>query len=121
MLIVIAQPAAVFAPNLLPPNTDILFWKFAINDYESANRDHELEYNIFIAWLHECEKMYPKPPKVILVYLWGSPFHFDENNQIFNPVFEIHAHLAKEIDFVVGFVNLASHFDELQVNTISGL
>ena len=73
--------AAMFAPNLVPPNTDVLIWEFTINDYGRGitNVDEE-QRSIFIAWLHGCEKMYPKPPKVLLVYLWGYPFDPDENN-----------------------------------------
>jgi len=115
--------AAVFAPNLVPPNTDVLMWEFAINDYgyRGINNRDEQARSIFLAWLHEVQKMYPKPPKVILVYLWKRPFNLDDNNQVINPVFQAHAHLAKEFDFVVGFVNLASYCDELQVNTTADL
>jgi hypothetical protein len=109
---------AVFAPNFLPHETDLLFWEFAINDY-GYNLPEEFrvqqERSVFIAWLREVEKMSPRPPKVILIYLWRSPFglNFKETHLINNPVYESHAQLAKEFDFVVGHVNLASYFDEL--------
>jgi len=110
--------SAIFASNFLPPQTDLLLWEFAINDYTyNANipRQNRIqqERSILIAWLREVEKMGPKPPKLVLVYLWKKPFEFNEKQEIYNPVYEAHAQLAKEFDFVVGHINLASYFDEL--------
>lgn len=110
--------SAIFAPNFFPPQTDLLLWEFAINDYAyGANiprENHiEQERSMLIAWLREVQKMSPKPPKVILIYLWKRPFEFNEKQETNNPVYEAHAQLARDFDFVVGHVNLASYFDEL--------
>ena len=120
----------MFAPNFLPPKTDLLLWEFAINDY--AYGDHipkgehiQQERSMMIAWLEEVQKMKPKPPKVILIYLWKTPFEQTEKIngnfwKVNNPVFEAHvlgAELAERFDFVVGYVNLASYFDELMTIT----
>ena len=72
--------SAIFASNFLPPQTDLLLWEFAINDYAyNANipRENRIqqERSILIAWLREVEKMRPKPPKVVLVYLWKTPLN----------------------------------------------
>ena len=110
--------SAVFATNFLPPQTDLLLWEFSINDYANGAKIPEgnhvqQERSMLIAWLCEVEKMHPKPPKVVLIYLWKSPFEFNEKKLINDPVYEAHAQLAKEFDFVVGHINLASYFDEL--------
>lgn len=109
--------SAVFASNFLPPNTDLLLWEFAINDYAYGDymleESHiEQERSLLIAWLREVEQMRPRPPKVILIYLWKTPFELNEEEKINNPVYDAHAQLAKEFDFVVGHVNLATYFDE---------
>ena len=129
--------SAVFAPNFFPQNTDLFLWEFSINDgqhgYNNNKRINrrdskalkfpneiiiEQERSIFIAWLREVEKMRPtNPPKVILIYLWRTPFavelYSNQQGRIKNPVYNAHAQLAKEFDFVVGHVNVASYFDEL--------
>ena len=112
--------SAVFSPNLLPPGTDLLFWEFAINDFayhhDGGSEENRIqqERSMMIAWLREVEKMEPKPPKVILIYLWKGPFDIDEDKNIVNPVFESHSlkALAKEFDFIVGHVNVAAYLDE---------
>ena len=122
--------SAVFAPNFLPPKTDLLLWEFAINDYAYGDHIPKGEHNqqersMMIAWLEEVQKMKPKPPKVILIYLWKAPFEqtLKINGNFWkvnNPVFEAHvlgAELAERFDFVVGCVNLASYFDELMTIT----
>ena len=72
----------------------------------------EQERSMLIAWLREVEQMRPRSPKVILIYLWKTPFELNEEEKINNPVYDAHAQLAKEFDFVVGHVNLATYFDE---------
>jgi len=106
--------SAVFSPNFIPPNTDIVLWEFAINDHFQFMHNPLQMRSVFIAWLHEIEKISPRPPKVIIVYLWAFKFEWDEITQkTLQPVYEAHAHLAKEFDFVVGFINTASYLDEL--------
>ena len=114
--------SAVFASNFLPPTTDILFWEFAINDFPYNRRNiKKSEYfaqmrSMMIAWLQEVQKMQPKPPKVLLIYLWKTPFQQKQDGNVNNPVFDAHmlgTKLAAQFDFVVGHVNLASYFDEL--------
>ena len=114
--------SAVFATNFLPPTADILFWEFAINDcrYEyhrgPNNKDVAQIRSLMIAWLQEVQKMQPKPPKVILIYLWSTPFKQKQDGNVNNLVFDAHmleTELAVQFDFVVGHVNVASYFDEL--------
>mmetsp|Transcript_42015 Transcript_42015/g.46948 ORF Transcript_42015/g.46948 Transcript_42015/m.46948 type:complete len:108 (+) Transcript_42015:435-758(+) len=69
-----------------------------------------------IAWLQEVQKIQPKPPKVVLIYLWSTPFKQKQDGNVKNPVFDAHkfgTELAAQFDFVVGHVNVASYFDEL--------
>ena len=56
--------------------------------------------------------MGPRPPKLIFICLWKTPFELNEEEKLNNPVYDAHAQLAKEFDFVVGHVNLVSYFDE---------
>jgi len=118
--------SAVFASNFLPPNTDLLLWEFSINDYAYGDympeESHiQQERSMLIAWLREVEQMRPRPPKVILIYLWKTPFELNEEEKINNPVYDAHAKLAKEFDFVVGHVNLASYFDEPSMPRVEDL
>lgn len=113
--------SAILAPNFFPSNTDIVFWEFSINDHfrfiKSPHDPKSQMRSIFIAWLREMEKIKPRPPKVIIVYLWGFNFEWNgETQKSFKPVYEAHAHLAKEFDFVVGFINAASYYDELAMS-----
>ena len=109
--------SAVFAPNFIPPKPDLLLWEFSINDYGYHIPQEtivEQERSMLLAWLREVETLrQQRPPMVILIYLWKSPFEFNDKGKIYNPVYEAHAQLAKEFDFVVGHVNAASYFDEL--------
>jgi hypothetical protein len=107
---------AVFAPNLLPPDVDLMIWEFAINDYPYSplipGWSHaDQTQGMLLAWLREVERISPNPPKVILVYLWKTPFQLNGDGMVNNPVYDMHANLAREFDFVVGHVNLASYFD----------
>lgn len=107
---------AVFSSNFIPANVDLLLWEFAINDYGYHIPDETRviqERSIFLAWLQEVEKIKPKPPKVILIYLWRTPFQLDAYQKIDNPVFTSHNRMAKHFDFVVGHVNVASYFDDI--------
>lgn len=110
--------SAVFAPNFIPPKPDLLLWEFSINDYGYHIPQEtivEQEQSMLLAWLREVEKLRPqRPPKVICIYLWKSPFEFNDKGRIHNPVYEAHAQLAREFDFVVGHVNVASYFDEMR-------
>mmetsp|Transcript_17592 Transcript_17592/g.38094 ORF Transcript_17592/g.38094 Transcript_17592/m.38094 type:complete len:578 (+) Transcript_17592:58-1791(+) len=93
--------SAVFAHNFIPQNTDILIWEFAIND-SACSGDGNDQRSVLIGWLREIEKIQAHPPKVILVYL-----HF-----LADPTYEAHAMIAKQFDFVVGHINVASYLDE---------
>jgi lysophospholipase L1-like esterase len=109
---------AVFAPYNLPYNTDLLLWEFAVNDYGyhiPEDTRVRQERSMLLAWLREVEQLKPQPPKVILIYLWRAQFSQvnDEEQRIDNPVFASHEQLARQFDFVVGHVNLASYLDEL--------
>ena len=109
---------ALFSANFLPPEIDLIFWEFAINDYgyNPLLGEHlaEKERSMFLAWLLEVERLRPlNPPKVILVYLWKKPFELNQKERINNPIFDAHEGLAEQFDFVVGHVNLASYMDEL--------
>ncbi len=108
--------SAIFAPNFIPPDTDLLLWEFAINDYPySPHISKETQAvqtrHMFLGWLREIERIKPHPPKVILIYLWKTPFRPNANQQIDDPVYDFHADIAKEFDFVVGHVNVASYID----------
>jgi lysophospholipase L1-like esterase len=110
--------SAIFAPYNLPYASDLLLWEFAINDYGYRIPDEmrvQQVQSILLAWLREAEQLKPRPPKVILIYLWRRPFSpvNDEDQRIDNPVFALHEQLARRFDFVVGHVNLASYLDEL--------
>jgi lysophospholipase L1-like esterase len=110
--------SAVFAPYNLPYDTDLLLWEFAINDFgyhiSDETRVQQVQ-SILLAWLREVEQLKPRPPKVILIYLWKRPFSpvNNETQRIDSPVFALHEQLARRFDFVVGHVNLASYLDEL--------
>lgn len=92
--------SAVFAHNFIPPNTDIIMWEFSINDYSFSGDDNDIR-SVLLGWLREVERLEPTP-MVILVYL----DFFD------NDTYEAHAMLAKQFDFVVGHINVASYLDE---------
>ena len=115
--------SAVFAPNFFPQNTDLFLWEFAINDYGYHIRNEsiiEQERSMLIAWLREVEQMRPQnPPKVVLIYLWKKPFELNDRQQVINPVYDAHKQLAREFEFVVGHVNVASYFNELDVKEAS--
>jgi hypothetical protein len=110
---------AVFAPYNLPYDSDILLWEFAVNDYGyhiPEDTRVRQERSLLLAWLREVEQLKPRPPKVILIYLWRAQFSLVKNEpgqRIDNPVFASHEQLARQFDFVVGHVNLASYLDEL--------
>jgi hypothetical protein len=55
--------------------------------------------------------MKPRPPLVVLAYLWNTPFTL--NNGTVPSLFHYHQRVAAEYDFVVGHVNLASYIEEL--------
>lgn len=75
----------------------------------------EDEKNNVLAWLYEVEKRKPKPPKVILIYFWQSPFEKGDDGKVKNRVFESHQKVAAEFPFVIGHVNMASYVDELTI------
>jgi len=100
------------------PGTDILIWEFAINDqseYMSLNHYSRLNEirNTFFTWLEQVSRIQPKPPIVILAYIWSSPFRIDSKNRVFNLAFDAQIETAKEFDFVAGHINLASYLEEL--------
>jgi hypothetical protein len=112
--------SANWMANFIPPNTDLLLWEFATNDYSfrlQNTNPASNEKSAFLAWLYEVSQIKPHPPKVLLIYLWKSPFGWGPNNkkEIQNPVFLSHGSAAREFDFVVGHVNVASYVDELKV------
>mmetsp|Transcript_16016 Transcript_16016/g.30221 ORF Transcript_16016/g.30221 Transcript_16016/m.30221 type:complete len:668 (-) Transcript_16016:52-2055(-) len=114
--------SAMFSPNFLTDSMDLILWEFAINDYgyhlPNASRISQ-ERSILSAWLEEVKLISSNspPPKVILVYLWKAPFQLDEFQQkISNPVFLSHNRMAKEYDFVIGHVNVASYLDDLPLS-----
>ena len=124
--------SAVFAPNVLPHDADLLLWEFAVNDYgynlpQNENSTIvEQERSIFIAWLREVEKLRKpggggRPPLVIVIYLWKSPFDYNGQHLIDNPIYDAHAQLAREFDFVVGHVNFAAYFDEFGMTDVNDL
>lgn len=102
---------------------DILIWEFAINDYSGYIRDGTRmsqrkaaveERNSLIFWLDQVARLQPKPPLVILAYLWKRPLNLVRGTRKFNnPVFAAHERLGARYPFVVGHVNLASYLDEL--------
>lgn len=92
----------------------ILTETIRVNLHEESKRAHE-ERNGFIFWLDRIAEIKPKPPKVILAYLWKTPFLMNEDGVI-NPVFEHHDRLAAAYDFVVGHVNLASYMKEMKLD-----
>jgi hypothetical protein len=110
--------SAMLADSFFPPNIDILLWEFAINDYVSGKkhkRYHRLEEkNQLILWLEQVSKMKPRPPLVVLAYLWDGPFNVNTDGKVIAKIFASHQRVAAEYEFVVGHVNLASYIDELQ-------
>lgn len=111
--------SALMMDNYIPPNTDIVLWEFAINDYgynfENDSKRASETRNELLFWLDRVAAVQPQPPLVILVYLWKRPYQHDENGSIVNPVFDQHQKLAAHYDFVVGHVNLASYIQELNL------
>jgi hypothetical protein len=99
--------SAMFSKSYIPPHADILLWEFAINDvaYNVRNATTRTveEKNQLILWLDQVSKLQrPRPPLVILVYLWKSPLAtLPKTGKIDNPVYLSHAKVAAEYDFVV--------------------
>lgn len=112
--------SAVFAPSFIPSESDLILWEFAINDYGyhiPKQNIVEQERSILLAWLSEIQRLRTDspPPKVILIYLWKTPFYVNEQGEISDPVYNAHADLAREFDFVVGHVNVASYIEDLEL------
>jgi hypothetical protein len=110
--------SAMLADSFLPPHIDILLWEFSINDESNGIRgkywkDLE-EKNQLILWLEQVSKIKPRPPLVVLAYLWNAPFNDDIDGKVISDNFISHQRVASEYEFVVGHVNLASYIDELQ-------
>jgi hypothetical protein len=110
--------SAMLADSFLPPHIDILLWEFSINDESNGIRgkywkDLE-EKNQLILWLEQVSKIKPRPPLVVLAYLWNAPFNDDIDGKVLSDNFVSHQRVAAEYEFVVGHVNLASYIDELQ-------
>jgi hypothetical protein len=110
--------SAMLAASFLPPHIDILLWEFAINDRHNGIRDNDRrrleEKNELILWLEQVSKIKPRPPLVVLAYLWNAPFNDDIDGKVLSDNFVSHQRVAAEYEFVVGHVNLASYIDELQ-------
>jgi hypothetical protein len=109
--------SALLMDFYVPPATDVVLWEFAINDYGyhlDASKGILEERNSIIYWMDAMAQRQPKPPLVILAYLWKGPYQRMSNGKIDNPVFDAHARLAANYSFVVGHVNLASYIDELR-------
>jgi len=107
------------------PGTDILIWEFAINDCAKTktfdNKTAEIEMrNILLTWLEQVSRIQPKPPIVILAYLWSNQFRIDSDSQVYNLAFDTQIEVAKEFDFVVGHINMASYLKELDFGPESG-
>ena len=113
--------SAVFAPSFIPPESHLILWEFSINDcgqhIPGEQNIVEQQRSMLLAWLKEIERLRPDspPPKVIFVYLWKSPILLNNQHRIMNPVHDAHAHLAREFDFVVGHVNVASYIEGLEL------
>jgi hypothetical protein len=110
--------SAMLADSYFPPNIDILLWEFATNDVGYRIRDKKRksleEKNALILWLEQVSKIKPRPPLVVLAYMWTTPFNIMGNGKVRNDVFLSHQRVAAEYEFVVGHVNLASYVEELQ-------
>lgn len=110
--------SAMMAQSYFPPDLDIVFWEFAINDVGYLVKDpvakRQDEKNGIILWLDQVSRIKPRPPLVVLVYLWETPFRMDSNGKVVNPVFDSHERVPAEYDFVVGHVNLAAYVEELK-------
>mmetsp|Transcript_1264 Transcript_1264/g.2526 ORF Transcript_1264/g.2526 Transcript_1264/m.2526 type:complete len:634 (+) Transcript_1264:92-1993(+) len=108
---------AIFFDSFIPVDSDLLLWEFSINDAIDWFQDPEvfrqsLQSDLMV-WLEEVSRM-KRPAKVILVYYWNTPYHHDATaNEIVGRAFEAHATIAREYDFVVGHVNVASFIDEV--------
>jgi hypothetical protein len=98
--------SGMLSASYFPPNLDILIWEFAIND-QGSGKFREVR-NQLIFWLEQVSRMKPRPPLVVLAYLWNSPFTLN-NGTVPSLVFNYHQRVAAEYDFVVGHVNLASY------------
>jgi len=109
---------ANWLPHFIPPDIDLLFWEFSQNDFSytldrTTGPGTEEEKNHLLSWLYAVQEMKPKPPKVILVYYWKTPFQKGEDGKYDRSVFDSHAKVAAEFDFVIGHINVASYLDEL--------
>mmetsp|Transcript_24968 Transcript_24968/g.37735 ORF Transcript_24968/g.37735 Transcript_24968/m.37735 type:complete len:531 (+) Transcript_24968:55-1647(+) len=98
--------SAHMATSFLPEELDILIWEFSIND---GHRDEDVR-NQMRMWLRNVGS-WKKPPVVILVYLWKSPFQETSDGKILCRTFDQHDFIGAEYDFVLGHINMASYFD----------
>eukprot|EP00979_Chaetoceros_neogracilis_P008867 scaffold1987_cov236-Chaetoceros_neogracile.AAC.7 len=120
--------SAICILNFIPLQTDSRLWEVVINDYQYSSSPHIPEeasrkaqtQSMILSWLQEVERMHMNsntntntpPPKVILVYLWKFLFKLNaQTMNINNSVYDYHTDIAKQFDFVVGHVNLASFMD----------
>jgi hypothetical protein len=107
--------SSMLSASYFTPNIDILIWEFAINDAGYRIKDKTRRFrevkNQLIFWLEQVSRMKPRPPLVVLAYLWNTPFTL--NNGTVPSLFHYHQRVAAEYDFVVGHVNLASYIEEL--------
>lgn len=113
--------SALMRHHFFPPNVDLVFWEFAINDMifkdhftKSPIRDAKAARRSLEMWLDAMEQNTPRPPHVILVYLWDSPFKVKMNKTVSQLVFDAHQSFAARYPFVVGHVNLAEYVEELE-------
>lgn len=105
----------LMAESFFPPQVDLVVWEFSMNDrQERSHENAEVEErNLLIYWLTKIAKLYhPNPPPVMLVYYWSSPLLVSDN-KIKSEVFDSHASLACEFDFVLGHVHMGGYLNSL--------
>lgn len=103
--------SAILGESFFVPHVDLVIWEFSINDERDGATGVR---NELILWLHKLVDIYEdEPPMVLLIYLWNKPFSTDKQGKILSGVYDYHAHLGAEFDFVLGHVNLAAYMDSL--------
>ena len=114
--------AAMVMDSYWDPTTDILLWEFSMNDpapdLRNDTADAIEERNQFLFWLEQVARRKPRPPLVVLVYIWNRPFQFDAAHRVIGTAFSNHGGIPSTYDFVVGQVNLASYVDELPLPSL---
>ncbi|CAJ1934674.1 unnamed protein product [Cylindrotheca closterium] len=95
---------AIFFDSFIPTDTDLLLWELELI--------LETPKQTLLVWLQEVSRM-KTPAKVILLYYWDTLYTPNETtNEIGCQVFQANSDIARQFDFVLGHVNVASYIKE---------